>query len=98
MDIPAQGAKSLPLGDIIVKGTSVSFRLLAGAGNPGAALTLSDDGARLTGTFTQGGASFALELKRGAVAAAATKRPQQPVRPFPYREEEVSHFSCCPIT
>ena len=90
MDIPAQGAKGLPLGEIVVDGDSVSFRLLAGAGNPRATARLSADGTRLSGTFTQGGALLPLELTRGA-AARPLSRPQEPARPFPYREEEVAY-------
>ena len=92
MDIPAQSARGLPLGDIVVEGQSVSFRLLAGAGNPAVKAVLSADGARISGTFSQGGGAVPLELARGA--AAETKpaaRPQEPKRPFPYRDEEVSY-------
>lgn len=91
MDIPAQGGKGLALGDIVVDGAAVSFRLLAGAGNPTIKGRLSEDGNRISGTFTQGGASFPVELVRGAAAAPrAPNRPQEPKRPFPYKEEAVT--------
>ena len=90
--IPAQGA-SLPLGSFEADGARISFRVMAGAGNPSATATLNADGSRLSGTFTQGGQSFPLELSRAAAGAVlpSPKRPQEPKRPFPYREEEVTY-------
>lgn len=42
-------------------------------------------GDALTGTWTQGGASLPLTLARGEL-----RRPQLPVPPFPYRQEDVT--------
>jgi hypothetical protein len=53
---------------------------------------LSANGDTLVGAFEQGGAKIPLTLVRGA-AVAAPSRPQEPKRPFPYREEEVSFAS-----
>jgi hypothetical protein len=50
---------------------------------------MSANGDTLAGTFEQGGAKIPLTLVRGA-AVAAPARPQEPKRPFPYREEQVS--------
>jgi len=42
------------------------------------------------GTFTEGANSFPLNLKKGeAKTAEVNKRPQEPVKPYPYVEEEV---------
>lgn len=46
-------------------------------------------GGSITGAFTQGGHDFPLALQRVA-AFDKPKRPQEPKRPFPYREEEVT--------
>ena len=54
---------------------------------------LSANGDTLTGAFEQGSAKIPLTLVRGAAVAAAPARPQEPKRPFPYREEEVSFAS-----
>jgi hypothetical protein len=54
---------------------------------------MSANGDTLTGTWDQGGAKLPLTLVRGAAQAAAPARPQEPKRPFPYREEEVSFAS-----
>ena len=90
MDIPAQGGKGLALGDIAIEGAAVSFRLLAGAGNPTIKGRLSEDGSRISGTFTQSSVSFPVELVRGAASVSAPNRPQEPKRPFPYKEEAVT--------
>ena len=54
--------------------------------------TLESKGQTLTGTWVQGGQSMPLVLTRRAAgqAAAVLKRPQTPVKPYPYREEEVT--------
>ncbi len=49
----------------------------------------SADGSELAGTWTQGPNVLPLTLKRRA-AAFALKRPQEPVPPVPYHEEQVT--------
>jgi pimeloyl-ACP methyl ester carboxylesterase len=52
------------------------------------------DFTRIDSTFSQSGASFPLVLTRtkGETAAAPpARRPQYPVRPYPYKDEEVSY-------
>jgi pimeloyl-ACP methyl ester carboxylesterase len=52
---------------------------------------LSSDGMQLNGTFTQGG-KLALNLKRiEKLADGAIKRPQTPLKPYPYDESEVTY-------
>jgi pimeloyl-ACP methyl ester carboxylesterase len=51
--------------------------------------TLGSDGIS-TGTFKQGGQSFPLNLSREAIEKEETVRPQNPVKPYPYVEEEVT--------
>ncbi|MEP3371715.1 MAG: alpha/beta fold hydrolase [Maribacter dokdonensis] len=41
------------------------------------------------GTYKEGGIEMALNLKKGAVEVADQRRPQEPVKPYPYHEEEV---------
>lgn len=60
--IPAQGAKDLPLADVLLSGESVSFRIAGIPGDPTFQGTLSPDGATIAGTFTQGGQSFPFTL------------------------------------
>ena len=42
------------------------------------------------GTYKEGGIELVLNLKRGTVKVTASKRPQEPVKPYPYYEEEVA--------
>ncbi|WP_319589989.1 alpha/beta fold hydrolase [uncultured Draconibacterium sp.] len=41
------------------------------------------------GTYKEGGMELALNLKKGAVEITDKRRPQEPVKPYPYYEEEV---------
>jgi len=87
IDIPEQSAKALPLEKVAVEGDHVQFAI---AGVPGApAFDGKLEGGKIAGTFTQGGASIPFRLGREAVQAA--RRPQDPVPPFPYQEEEVAY-------
>ena len=91
IDIPAQGAKGLPLGGIAIDGRAVAFDIAGIPGKPTFSGTLSGDGTSITGTFSQNGATFPFELRRGGTATVAPPppRPQEPRPPFPYREEQV---------
>jgi hypothetical protein len=52
--------------------------------------TLAEDGTSMTGKWKQGGAELPLTLKR-VKKVAEPKRPQEPMKPYPYREEEVTY-------
>jgi pimeloyl-ACP methyl ester carboxylesterase len=87
MDSPDQNAKGIPV-------TSVSFEsavLKIAAANMGFEYegTLGADGG-VTGTFRQMGQAFPLSLSRKAAEKEPTLRPQEPTKPYPYYEEEVS--------
>jgi len=86
-DIPMQGAKGLPLSGITAGDGSIEFALADIPGNPTFSGKLADG--RITGDFTQGGQSFPFELGREAIPEPG--RPQEPGRPFPYEEEEVTY-------
>ena len=83
MDSPAQGVKGIPaesslseMGRLVIKVPSI------GATYEGLFLTK-----QIVGTFTQHGVSFPLTLVPGE---PRLNRPQTPVGPFPYSQEEVS--------
>lgn len=86
-DSPDQNVRGIPVSAISLDGA----KLRVESGAVGAALdgTLSADGKRIEGTWTQRGQSFPIALERGE-APAAPKRPQEPKAPFPYKTEEVS--------
>jgi fermentation-respiration switch protein FrsA (DUF1100 family) len=87
IDIPAQGAKNLPLEQIAVDGQKVKFVITGVPGAPTFEGTL--DGTEIRGNFTQGGGSVPFRLGRQAVEL--TRRPQEPRPPFPYTAEEVTY-------
>jgi len=64
ISIPAQMAQDVPLGDIVVDGSKVSFVMPGVPGDPTFDGSLSEDGKGISGTFSQGGASFEFSLTR----------------------------------
>ena len=91
IDIPAQGAQGLPLTGIAVQGTSVAFEIAGVPGKPSFAGLLAPDGATISGTFTQGGANLTFKLNKRDGPAARRIRPQEPTKPYPYDEEDVTY-------
>jgi CubicO group peptidase (beta-lactamase class C family) len=73
--IPQQGARDLPLEDVLVEGATLSFRIPGVPGDPTFRGTLAEDGRSISGTMTQGGQTFPVSLERvdppAAAAAAA---------------------------
>ena len=90
IDIPTQGAKGLPLSDILVveedSSLRVKFSIRGVPGNPTFDGQLQDGA--ISGTFSQGGATFGFQLSRERVKGPV--RPQEPKPPFPYKIEEVT--------
>ncbi|MDX1644557.1 MAG: serine hydrolase domain-containing protein, partial [Thermoanaerobaculia bacterium] len=64
ISIPAQGARDLPLADISRDGSSIRFAIPGIPGEPTFSGTLSEDGTRIAGTFSQGGQELEFELER----------------------------------
>ncbi len=87
MDSLDQGALGLKIETVNVTGDVVRFELKA----PLAAFEgrLSADRSQINGAWTQGSASLPLVLSRGK--AEPTKRPQEPARPYPYNDEDVTY-------
>ncbi len=53
---------------------------------------ISDDASSIEGTFTQSGATFPLKLARiKDESELEVHRPQDPVKPYPYRSEDVTY-------
>jgi len=90
LDSIDQLAYGLTVNAIHHDGEAVDFEMTAV--NVRFAGTLSADGKTLVGTWTQGGQTGALTFTRraGADANAQPRRPQTPVKPYPYREAEVT--------
>lgn len=71
IDIPAQGARDLPLTAVTVDGANVSFQIGGVPGTPTFKGTLAGD--TISGDFSQGGGTFPFTLTRGQKADPAAK-------------------------
>lgn len=86
LDSPDQGAENLPITDLTVRGDSLSFALsYLNARFRGR--VQADE--RITGLWTQNEVTMQLRLERAEDPATAVRRPQDPVPPFPYLEQDV---------
>ncbi|MGI8732055.1 MAG: alpha/beta hydrolase family protein [Pyrinomonadaceae bacterium] len=89
MDIPDQGGTDVPVDATTVKDAAVRFELKAlGAVYEG---MLNKEGTVITGHWNQSAMTLPLTLNRVDKAPAASLRPQEPKKPYPYDEEEVSY-------
>jgi fermentation-respiration switch protein FrsA (DUF1100 family) len=87
MDSPDQKAMGIPVGKTVFANPKLSI------GMP--ALHLEYEGElgadrKISGTFKQNGQVFPLDLSHEKIEAPIVKRPQEPTKPYPYHEEEVS--------
>ncbi len=90
MDSPDQGVNGIPVTTVTRTGSTLVMELKqAGAKFEG---KISADLAGIDGTWSQGGASLPLVLKHTtSVSVIERKHPQNPVKPYPYKEEEVTY-------
>jgi uncharacterized protein len=77
ISIPQQFAKGVPLADVAVKETTLSFAMKGVPGDPRFSGEVSKDGKTITGTFSQGGGSVPMTLawKGEAQFEKAVKNP-----------------------
>ncbi len=88
LDSIDQGAKGIPVSSIALKDSTLSVAIAVIKGSFEG--RVSADGNTIDGTWTQAG-SLPLVFRRAKDASELVlKRPQQPVPPFPYREEDVT--------
>jgi uncharacterized protein len=89
LESPDQGASGLAA-TVKRDGGSLSFEVaMIGAKYQG---TIEKDRSAINGTFSQSGGEFPLALKRGTPAQPPEpRRPQNPVKPYPYRAEELKY-------
>ena len=85
-DSPDQGAKDIPMS----KTTFENNMLTVEMASAGIEYTGKLDSGIVNGTFKQGGQSLPLVLSRQTIEKAEIKRPQEPVKPYPYYSEEVT--------
>jgi CubicO group peptidase (beta-lactamase class C family) len=77
ISIPAQGAKDLGLSDVVQTDAAIEFKIPGIPGNPSFKGALSADGAKISGTFTQGAGTFPFTLERKASPAATAQEALQ---------------------
>jgi hypothetical protein len=90
LDSPDQGVNGMPTTSVTRDGASLKIeaKKIGGVFDGTIAADLSSIG----GKWSQGGSSLPLLLKRVTdKSQLERKRPQNPVKPYPYREEEVSY-------
>ncbi|WP_297334800.1 alpha/beta fold hydrolase [Flavobacterium sp.] len=86
LDSPDQGAEGIPVSKIAFTDNTLTFTIPAiKAEYKG---TYADN--IITGTFTQNNFPMPLNLGREEVKTEAPKRPQEPVKPYPYHSEDVT--------
>jgi hypothetical protein len=88
LDSIDQGAKDIPVSEVRLQEGDVRFQVNAVFGVYEG--KLAPDGATMTGTWKQGGASLPLTLER-VNKIPEVRRPQEPKQPYPYHEEEVAY-------
>ncbi|MGA9363284.1 MAG: alpha/beta fold hydrolase [Bacteroidota bacterium] len=88
LDSPDQGAFGIPADSVIVQDTlvRVSIQSIGGELN-GVRVPAADS---ISGTWSQGGMQLPLVLKYSGKVTEAPKRPQEPKKPYPYKDEEVT--------
>ena len=89
LDVPAQGAKDLPVADTKISGDSIFLNVAMILGKYEGKFT-SDS--TMEGTWKQSGMNFPLSFKKTQVVTEL-KRPQTPKPPFPYTSEDVEYMN-----
>lgn len=88
MDSPDQGAMGIPIDEVTIEGGHIRLELKSAfAVFEG---IISQDFSTIEGEWKQAGGSFPLEL-RHVEKATVIRRPQDPEKPYPYGEEEVTY-------
>ncbi len=87
MDSPDQGAKGLPIESATLEGNRLTLEARRIGGTYRG--TLGDDGQQIKGEWRQSGQVMQLDLAR-LEKEPDYRRPQEPTRPFPYDEREVT--------
>ena len=88
LDSPDQGAKGIPVTTVVRNGSHLTLEVTAIGGKFEG--TINGDHTAIEGTWTQGGGSLPLTVKRVKNAAELeVPRPQNPKGPLPYRQEQV---------
>ncbi|MCR4397249.1 MAG: beta-lactamase family protein, partial [Candidatus Saccharicenans sp.] len=74
ISIPVQKAKDLPLADIKVSDSDISFAIAGVPGEPVFKGKLDESGSKISGSFTQSGQTFPFNLSKGEDPVAKAKK------------------------
>ena len=86
LDSPDQGTNGIPVTNTTFEDPKIKFEVA----NLGIEYSGELKENEITGTFKQGGQEFPLTFSRKAVEKTETKRPQDPVKPYPYYSEDIT--------
>ena len=86
MDSPDQGAKDISMSKVSFENSLLTVEMDAAKIKYTGKL---DSAGIVIGTFNQAGQSFPMNLTRKSIEKVEIKRPQEPVKPYPYYSEEV---------
>ena len=73
-------ATTFTKGQLIIDGSNVGMSYVG---------VYNNEAQQFEGSYKEGGVELVLNLKKGAVKIVDSRRPQEPVKPYPYYEEEV---------
>ena len=95
LDSPDQGASGIPTSSVKRDGAKLTIEIKSIGGTFEG--KIAGDLSTIDGTFTQMGGAHPLTLKKvtgqAELDSQPPKRPQNPVKPYPYREEDVSYVN-----
>jgi len=87
MDSPDQGAKGIPVSEVVF--AAGHLKLVSAAVNGEFEGDLAEDGSQIVGEWSQGGVVLPLTVSRTEEEVEGPPRPQEPEPPLPYDSEEV---------
>jgi fermentation-respiration switch protein FrsA (DUF1100 family) len=87
MDSPDQGAKDIPMSKATFEKSVLTIEMASANIQYTGKI---DSTGNVIGTFHQSGQTFPLNLTRKTIEKTEVKRPQNPVKPYPYYSEEVT--------
>ncbi|MEI6754050.1 MAG: acyl-CoA thioester hydrolase/BAAT C-terminal domain-containing protein [Paludibacter sp.] len=86
MDSPDQGQKNIPMSKATFENKTLTIEMAAARISYTGTLVTTDS---INGTFSQAGQNFPMNLTRKLIKKQEVKRPQEPLKPYPYYSEEV---------
>ena len=86
MDSPDQRVADIPVTNTTFENSKIKFEIA----NAGIVYIGELKDSEIVGTFKQSGQEFPMNLSKKAIEKEEAKRPQTPVKPYPYHSEEVT--------